>query len=173
MSSLKEYLVQKRNSLEGYKSRVLGEDYRPGKITATAAVAGRSGVRHIQTGSFNLISDASEELAGYNLGPSASQFLLSAIASCVSHTTVLQLVAAGVEADAIEVDVTADKDDRGGFPGYEATPRYPTNLRYELKISSEASPEEIAGVAKAVDETCPILNLIRGATQIDHSMTLL
>jgi hypothetical protein len=85
MSTLREYLAQKREAYQTLKAKAAAPDAGPRTIAATARVEGRSGVRRIRIRDFQIISDSGPELAGYDLGPSSPELQLGVLGSCVTH----------------------------------------------------------------------------------------
>lgn len=161
MSTLDEYLGQKREAIIARKARITAGDAAPVTLQARATAEGRSGVRRIRIRDFQVISDSPEDFAGYNLGPSSPELQLGVLGSCLTHTFLIQAAALGVPLTSIEVEVTGTIDPRAGSPGHEATPIYPHDIRYAAHIVSPAASAEIAALRQAVEDNCPILNLLR------------
>ena len=170
MSTLNEYLAQKREAFHRLKARALGSDAGPIELRASAKAEGRSGIRRIRIRDHQVISDSSPDFAGYDLGPSSPELQLGIIGSCVTHITLIQAADRGVPLDSLEVEVVGQIDPRSGKPGFEQIPVYPHNIRYTLNIVSPASSEEIAALHQAVEKACPILNLLRAPQTIQFTI---
>ena len=167
MSSLREYLVEKRAAPLARTARIEGGALGSQSLSATATAEGRSGVRRIRVRGHQVVTDSPPDFAGYDLGPSLPELQLGILGSCLNHSYLIQAAARGVPVDALEVEVTGRIDARAGRPGYEAVPVHPHALAYTVRVSSPASEEAITALTAAVDEACPILNLLRGAQTIE------
>lgn len=161
MSTLNDYLAQKRIAYQAIKARAAAPDAGPRPLQASVTAEGRSGLRRIRIRDFQVISDSGPDFAGYDLGPTSPELQLGVLGSCVTHITLIQAADLGVSLDSLSVDVTGEIDPRAGKPGFEHIPVYPQNIGYTLNIVSPAAPEAIARLHEAVERTCPILNLLR------------
>ena len=167
MSTLREYLVQKRAALLARRARAAAENSTtPNVISAQVRAEGRSGVRRIRIRDFQIISDSGPDFAGYNLGPSSPELQLGVLGSCLTHIFLIQAADRQVPLDALSVAVTGQIDPRAGRPGHEGIPIYPHNISYTVQISSPASAEQLAELHAAVERACPILNLLTNPQQI-------
>lgn len=172
MTSLNEYLAQKRVAFQAIKARASAPDAAPRPFSASVTAEGRSGVRRIRIRDFQVISDSGPEFAGYNLGPSSPELQLGVLGSCVTHVTLIQAADRGVPLDSLSVDVSAEIDPRAGKPGFEHIPVYPQNIRYTLNIVSTAPEQDIAALHEAVERVCPILNLLKHPQSITSEVNL-
>jgi len=172
MSTLKDYLAQKRAALLERRRRIKSGELGVATLKASASAEGRSGVRRIRIRDFQVVSDSPPDFAGYNLGPASPELLVGALSSCLTHTWLIQAADQQVALDELHAEVSAKIDPRGGSEGHEDIPVYPHDFDYTVSLVSDASPEEIARVAAAVEKACPILNLLRRGTnitgRIDH-----
>ncbi|EIV92447.1 OsmC family protein [Frankia sp. QA3] len=160
MSGLREYLAVKREALHAHRQKVVADEVKLFPVAATVRAEGRTGVRRIRIGDFQIISDSVPELAGHSLGPSSPQIQLGVLGSCLTHTFLIQAALREVPLDSIDIDVSATFDSRGGQPDHPDVPVYPQNLEYTVRLSSPATDEQIADLYREVERTCPILNLL-------------
>ncbi|TNM61654.1 OsmC family protein [Aliirhizobium smilacinae] len=174
MSALKEYLAQKRAALLQRRVRIKSGELGVATLKASASAEGRSGVRRIRIRDFQVVSDSPPDFAGYNLGPSSPELLVGALSSCLTHTWLIQAADQQIALEELHAEVSAKIDPRGGSDGHEDIPIYPHDFDYTVSLISDASPEEIARVAEAVEKACPILNLLKRATnvtgRVDHQL---
>lgn len=166
MTTLNEYLSEKRDAVRARRLRVENGEAGAVPLKAGATAEGRSGVRRIRIRDFQVITDSPPDFAGYNLGPSSPELLLGALSSCLTHTYLIHAADQEVLLESLEAEVNAVIDPRGGSAGHEAIPVYPHEIRYTVKLVSAASPEQIAAVTAAVEKFCPILNLLKRGTEI-------
>lgn len=166
MTTLNEYLRQKREAVQSRRDRLKRGELLPVTLRAGATAEGRSGVRRIRIRDFQVVSDSPADFAGYNLGPSSPELLLGALSSCLTHTYLIHAADQGVALDDLQAEVSGTIDPRGGSEGHEAIPVYPHDITYTVTLVSPAAPEDIARVTAAVEKFCPILNLLKRGTDI-------
>jgi uncharacterized OsmC-like protein len=166
MSTLNEYLGEKRRALAIRKARIEGGELGPVPLAATVTAEGRSGIRRIRIRDHQVLTDSPPNFAGYDLGPSSPELQLGVLGSCLTHSYLIQAALLGVKLETIEVDVTGQIDARAGTPGFEAVPVYPHDLAYTIRIVSSAPRATIETLEAAVERACPILNLLRSPQSI-------
>ncbi|MEU4702857.1 OsmC family protein [Nonomuraea dietziae] len=163
MSSLREYLSQKRAALLARRESQTGG---PVPLRASVTAEGRSGVRRIRIRDFQILSDSGPDFAGYDLGPGSPELQAGVLGSCVTHIFLIKAAELEIPLDSLAVDVEAEYDPRAQAPGNTDIPVYPQNFSYEVRIDSPASDEELARLHAEVERVCPILNLIRNPQEI-------
>jgi uncharacterized OsmC-like protein len=164
MSSLNEYLDQKRSALaERRKSAT--DDSAIVSRSIRAKAEGRSGVRRIRIRDFQIVSDSPPDFAGYDLGPGSPELLLAALGSCLTHTYLIQAADLGILLDSLEVEVSAPLDPRAGLIG-EGHSIFPEGLTYTVHIESPASTAATARLREAVERACPVLNFLQAPRPI-------
>ena len=161
MSTLIEYLVQKRRAVLERRARIAEGSLGPAALKATVTAEGRSGVRRIRIRDFQVISDSPPDFAGYDLGPSSPELQLGVLGSCLNHSYLIQAAALEIPLQSIEVAIEGAIDPRAGSPGFETVPVYPQNISYTVKITTLASEAELERLQSGVERTCPILNLLK------------
>ena len=166
MSTLNEYLAQKKAAYDILKARALEPGAEPKTLKARVTAEGRSGVRRIRIRDHQIVSDSGPEFAGYDLGPASPEIQIGIVGSCVTHIFLIQAADRNVPLESLEVDVSGQIDPRAGKPGFEHIPVYPHNITYTVHIVSSASEQEIAELHAAVEKVCPILNLLRNPQTI-------
>jgi uncharacterized OsmC-like protein len=173
MSTLLEYLDQKRAALDDRRRRIAAGTLGPTPLKALVIAEGRSGLRRIRIRDFQVITDSPPDFAGYDLGPSSPELQLGVLGSCLNHSYLIQAAALEVPIESIEVEVEASIDPRAGSPGHETTPVYPQNFSYLVRIASPASSAKIEELRRNVEKACPILNLLQQPQtvtgRIDHA----
>lgn len=161
MSKLSDFLVDKRQAVLGRKEKFRQVELVPAQnLKAKVRIAGRSGVREIRIRDFQVISDSPDDFAGHNLGPGSPELQLGVLGSCLTHITLIQAAEQDIVIDSLEVEVTGQMHPLAGRPGYETVPVYLHNIAYSLYIVSPASEQEITALHQAVEQACPILNLL-------------
>jgi len=166
VSSLVEYLEQKRQALLARRARIADGRLGPARLKASAIAEGRSGIRRIRIRDFQTITDSPPDFAGYDLGPSSPELQLGVLGSCLNHSFLIQAAALQIPIESIAVDVEATLDPRAKTEGFETTPVYPHDIAYVVRIESSASPAQIEQLHAAVEQWCPILNLLKNPRTI-------
>jgi hypothetical protein len=96
MSTLNEYLGEKRQAVAARKSCIAAGEGVPMTLTARVRAEGRSGNRRIRIRDFQVISDSATDFAGYDLVPSSPELQLGVLGSCLTHTFQIQAATLGV-----------------------------------------------------------------------------
>jgi uncharacterized OsmC-like protein len=161
VSSLVEYLSQKREALLARRARIADGRLGPARLKASVVAEGRSGVRRIRIRDFQTITDSPPDFAGYDLGPSSPELQLGVLGSCLNHSFLIQAAALEIPIESITVDVEATLDPRAKSAGFETAPVYPYDISYVVRIASPASAAQIEQLHVAVEQSCPLLNLLK------------
>ncbi|MBS0452573.1 MAG: OsmC family protein [Proteobacteria bacterium] len=172
MSHLNDYLAEKREAVLARNAAIDAGTAQPLQLKAHVRAEGRSGVRRLRIRDHQVISDSPPDFAGYNLGPSSPELQLGVLGTCVTHIFLIQASLRQVPLQSLEVEVSGIIDPRGGKPGHEATPIWPHEIGYTVHIDSPASREDIAALFEAVEQSCPILNLLRNPQAIRSEFKL-
>jgi uncharacterized OsmC-like protein len=160
MSTLNEYLEQKREAFQKRQAKVKAGEAQPQRYEAKVRAEGRSGVRRIRIRDFQVVSDSPPDFAGYDLGPGSPELQLGVLGSCLTHIFLIHAADRKIPLESLEVEVSGQLDPRGGQPGYEHIPVYPHDIRYVVHVESSATSEELRDLYEAVEKVCPILNLL-------------
>ncbi|HEU5319711.1 MAG TPA: OsmC family protein [Methylomirabilota bacterium] len=166
MSSLREYLTEKREALRRRRALAEASGAGPSLLQATVRAEGRSGVRRIRIRDFQILSDSAADYAGYDLGPGSPELQLGVLGACLTHVFLIQAADRGVPLDSLEVDVSGLMDRRAGWAGHDDVPRHPYGISYRVRVASPASRAEIDALHEAVERACPVLNLLKNPQRI-------
>ena len=110
--------------------------------------------------SFFLHADEHAVLLGNDLGPNAGEYLLSALAACVTSTLIYHAAARGIEIEEVESTVEGDVDLRG-FLGTDPSVRNGfQNIRMSFAISADLSDQEFEELAKLGPMFSPVLDTL-------------
>jgi uncharacterized OsmC-like protein len=160
MATLANYLAFKRSKLAELRKRLQEPAGAPFELKATARIAGGSGVRPVRVREFTIVTDSGPALAGYDLGPSAPELLLSALASCLAHTYLIVAADRGIAYDTLEVEVRGSIDFCGVLEVGADAPIPPQQLRYEARIGSQVGAQQLAQLQREVERLCPVLQAL-------------
>lgn len=99
-------------------------------------------------------------LLGDNEGANPVEFLLHALAGCVTTTFVLHAAARGIRIESISTELAGDIDLRGllalegsVFPGYE-------EIRLKMDIQADCSDEELDELLQFTQKHSPVCNTV-------------
>ncbi len=92
--------------------------------------------------------------------------------SCLTQIFEIQAADRQIPIDFLEVHVRAEHDTRAGMPVFENVPFWPHNITYAIDIESSATDDQILELHQAVEDVCPILNLLANPPSIMDTMTL-
>jgi organic hydroperoxide reductase OsmC/OhrA len=167
MSGLSEYLVQKRQALLALRANSRAKGYPRSAVTARVTAEGRSGVRRIRLGDFQILSDSGYHYAGYHLGPSSAQLQLGVLGSCLTHIFLVKAAELEIPLDSLEVQVHGEIDPRGGEPEFPDAVVEPQNITYEVLVAApSASDADLERLHKEAQQASLILNLLRNPQEV-------
>ena len=166
MSNLNEYLGQKREAVLRRNARD-PQTVEPVKRAQVSAEPQRRAPHPHPRSSGGERQPA--DFAGYDLGPSSPELLLGRWQLPDAHLP----DQGGRIAAAAGVAAGGDRGrpgSRGGKPGYENVPFFPHNIRYTAHIVSPADEAQVRAVHEAVEQWCPILNLLKRPQPLEGSV---
>jgi uncharacterized OsmC-like protein len=109
---------------------------------------------------FEFINGEPPVLLGNNEGANPVEFLLHALAGCVTTTFVLHATARGIEIDELATEMEGDLDVRGLLgldesvsPGYE-------QIRIRMKVKAKCSEKELDDLLQYTQQHSPVCNTV-------------
>ncbi len=161
---LRDFITQEKRPavLAKQKEAEAGNPPATEPLVARAHVEPHTGLRQVFIGKdgYHLqLHDSAPGLLGYGLGPTAEEHLIGVTTTCPTHIFEVQAGARNVLLDSLEV--TADAEVTPRFGKNVTTPAHYRNIRYTARIESPASEQEIIALRDAVEETCPLYNLLK------------
>ena len=165
MSTLKEYLVQKRAAYQVVKAAAALEP-KAKAFHARCRVLGRSGIREVRIREFQILTDTPPNFAGYNAGANAPELMLGALSSCLAHTAIIVAADEGFALDALEVETSAKFHALAQRAGFEHIPVYPHDISYKLLITTSEPDARLEELHSRVKERCSLYNLIKPSQEL-------
>src|SRR5215470_9484583 len=108
--------------------------------------------------SFYLDADEHPVLLGRDQGPNAGEYLLQALAACVTSTLIYHAAARGIVIEEVESKVEGDIDLRG-FLGTDKSVRNGfQNIRMSFDIGADLSDQELQDLAKLGPTFSPVFD---------------
>jgi len=121
---------------------------------------------------FILEGDEPPILLGNNTAPNAVETLLHSLASCLAVGVVYNAAARDIEIDRLEMDLEGDMDLHSFLglkePG-ESRPGY-EEIRVNYRVKSDAPREEVEELCAYVQETSPVLDMLRNPVPVDVNL---
>ena len=107
-----------------------------------------------------LVIDEPPALGGTDSGPNPLEMLLAALGACQEITYRAYATALAIPLEAVSVRLTGNIDLRGFFGVNDAVRAGYQNIHGEVRITSSASAAELARLKSAVDQHCPVLDML-------------
>lgn len=99
-------------------------------------------------------------LLGNNEGANPVEFLLHALAGCVTTTTVLHAAARGIEIQSLSTELTGTLDLRGLLGLSETVPVGYKEIRIDMQIEADCSEEELDDLLSFAKAHSPVCNTV-------------
>ncbi len=141
-------------------------DPEKAKFTFAARTVWRDGaVTETRARENVIVADEPEALGGTDTAADPVELLLASLTSCVSIGLVTQAAKRGVELRDFEIDVEGDIDIRGYLGEQEVRPGF-TDIRYTVKVESDAPSEVVEEIVRAAERTSPMLDNISNGVRV-------
>jgi hypothetical protein len=137
-------------------------------LVARAHVEPHTGLRRVflgKDGYHQQLHDSAPGLLGYGLAPTVEEHLLGVTGTCLTHIFEVQAGARNVLLDALELTVDGELGPRFGRD--VSSPARFSSIRYRARIESPHGAEEIDALRQAVEDTCPLYNLVKDAQTVE------
>lgn len=112
---------------------------------------------------FELHADEPPMLAGQDKAANPVEYLLSALASCLTTSMVAHAAVRGIHIEELESEIEGDIDMNGYLGLSEDVPKGYTNIRVKFKVKSDADMEKL----KKLAAYSPVYNTITNGASVD------
>ena len=137
------------------------------RSTVTGFYAAKQEIAHAQT--FTLDADEPAILAGSDQGANPVEYLLHALASCLTTSIVAHAAVRGIEIEELESELEGDID-LNGFLGLDAkTPKGFTEIRAKFRV--KADPKDMDNI-KQLAMFSPVFNTITKSARVDLDVVM-
>jgi uncharacterized OsmC-like protein len=116
---------------------------------------------------FTLDADEPPIASGQNRAPNSMEYLLHALATCLTGTLVNHAAVRGVAIEAVESSYTGDMDVRGLFGLAEDVRKGLNKVTVNMRVKSEASAEELTEMALF----SPVYDVISNSLPVEFTLT--
>lgn len=120
---------------------------------------------------FQYDSDEPEMLLGQDLGANPVEYMLHALAGCVTTSFVYHAAARGIKIEALESELEGDIDLHGFLGLTEEKHSGYENIRMKFRIKADRPIEELEQLAQYVKFRSPVFSTVTNAVPVDVSMT--
>jgi uncharacterized OsmC-like protein len=125
-----------------------------------------AGQPHQRAKSFMIHADEPTVLLGGDTAPNPAEYLLTALAACVTSAIVYHAAARGIKIDQIESEIEGDVDVRG-FLGLDPSVRNGfQNIRMTLAIHADVSDEQIQELAGLGTGFSPVFDSVTNGVPV-------
>lgn len=120
---------------------------------------------------FVLENDEGEVLLGNDDAPNPVEYVLHALAGCVTTTTVYHAAARGIHIQGLQTTLEGDLDLRGLLQTDPSIPPGYQNITVDMRIKSDASPEELK-VLERLFRYSPVFDTLTRAIPVEVRVEL-
>ncbi len=120
-----------------------------------------------RTEAFTLDSDEPAIAAGQNNAPNSMEYVLHALATCLTGTLVNHAAVRGIEIEAVESSYTGDMDVRGLFGLADDVRKGFNKVTVNMRVKSEASVEELTEMALY----SPVYDIVSRSLPVEFTLT--
>lgn len=120
-----------------------------------------------RTSAFYYSNDAPEALMGEDHGANPLEFLLHALAGCLTTSLVYHAAARGVEIDEVETRFEGDLDLQG-FLGLRPDVRNGyERIRVTFRVKADADPQTIEDLVQLAQQRSPVFDIVTNGVPVD------
>lgn len=113
-----------------------------------------------RSGPFVFTNGEPPVLLGHNEGANPVEFLLHALAGCVTTTTVLHAAARGIRIESMSTELEGDIDLQGLLALDDGVPAGYREIRIRVSIEADCSDEEIDALLGFAQQHSPVCNTV-------------
>lgn len=121
---------------------------------------------HPHVEAFELDADEPEILLGQDKGPNPVEFLLTALAGCLTSSLVYHAATKGIEVRRVESRLEGDLDLRGFLGLSEEVPVGYEAIRVSMRVDADISNQEKEELIQAAQRFSPVFNTITRPTRV-------
>ena len=116
---------------------------------------------------FTLDADEPTIAAGQSSAPNSMEYVLHALATCLTGTLVNHAAVRGIEIEAVESSYTGDMDVRGLFGLADDVRKGFNKVTVNMRVKSEASAEELTELALY----SPVYDIVSQSSPVEFTLT--
>ena len=117
---------------------------------------------------FTLVADEPQIAAGRDSAPNSMEYLLHALAGCLTGTLVNHASVRGIEIESVESSYSGDMDVRGLFGLSDTVRKGFEKVTVDMRVKSEASAEELEELALH----SPVYDIVSRSVPVEFTLTV-
>ena len=125
----------------------------------------------IKEADWEMSTDMPVQVGGTGMAPTPGVLGRAALGSCLAIGYMIWAAKLGVEIDDLEVEIQADWDDGGTFGTAEVPAGY-SEVRYCVRVQSNATEADIMKVIEAGDQHSPYLDVFSRAQSCNRQLII-
>lgn len=118
------------------------------------------GAEEKREGPFELTADEPKPLLGTDKGPSATEALLYALASCLNTTFICHAASEGVTIEKLEMDLEGNIDLRGFLGLSDEVRNGYSDIHVTIRVESDAPREKLEHLCQLAQERSPVFDIV-------------
>lgn len=170
---LREHLELKRKAmLAAAIASPRQEDWEE-PIEAHCIADDLTGVRKLDVRGWRYIGDGGSAIGGNDLGPTSPELFCGVVSTCFTHTLLCLAAMRQIPLDSVDVRVSAINNDANFFGVESDLGWVPRDLTIDARVlADDVDPASVAALVADAEQTCPIMQLIRGNGDASVILTL-
>ena len=120
-----------------------------------------------RTEAFSIDADEPRIAAGQDSAPNSMEYVLHALATCLTGTLVYHAAVRGIEIESVESSYTGDMDVRGLFGLSDDVRKGFNKATVNMRVKSEATPEELTELALY----SPVYDIVSRSLPVEFKLT--
>ncbi len=125
---------------------------------------------HKRTKPFVFDKDEPPVLLGENKGANPVEYLLTALAGCITTSLVYHAAARGINIDSVEADFEGDLD-LHGFLGLDENIRNGyDNIHVVYKVTGDATEEQLEELVEIAQQRSPVFDMVTNSVPVSVAM---
>lgn len=125
---------------------------------------------NFRTEPFVLDADEPPVLLGTDIGPNPVEYLLKALAACVTSSLVYHAAAKGIKINSIESKLEGDLDLRGFLGLDENVPKGYKSIRMKFKVDADIPDDKLEELLKIGPKYSPVFNTLTRGVPVDVTL---
>jgi uncharacterized OsmC-like protein len=175
--SRKDYAMYETDKIKASFERVASAlKQRPafGLGTGTSTACIKNGLTcEIREGNWTFVADMPEQAGGNGTGPTPGVYGRAALGSCLAIGYMMRAAAMNIPISNLEVEIQADYDDGALFGTSTSAPPGYLDVRYIVKIESDAAEEDILKMIDEADRHSPYLDVFTRAQHCHREVKII
>lgn len=119
-----------------------------------------------RTQAYELHNDEPLILAGQDIAPNPVEFILHALAGCLTTTLVYHAAVRGIEIDSVDTELEGDLDLRGLFGMSNDVRKGYHDVRVNMKVKSTAGADDLRALAMY----SPVYDIVSNSLPVDFTL---